>query len=412
MSGARLRVGLLATHPIQYYSPWYRALAREVDLHVFYSHRQTAAGQAAAGYGVAFEWDVPLLDGFTSTFLRNVARRPRVDAFWGCRTPELGGVIRDQRFDAFLVHGWNTCSYWQAITACWRTGTPVLVRGDSTLGTPRAGWWRAVKWPLYRAFIPRFDACLVVGARAREYFTHYGAKPARCFDAPHAVDNAFFANSAATWRSSRAALRQAFGLPEDATVFLFAGRLVDFKRVDVFIDALGRTARRTPAIAGLIVGDGPLRASLEAQASQTGAPVRFAGFLNQRAIGKAYASADALVLPSTADETWGLVVNEAMASGLPAIVSSAIGCAGSLVINGETGEVFPEGDPGALARHLERLTDAPYRERLAERARRHVDDFDVSVAVAGTLRALRAVTGSPRRELVDHAPVRSRGLSR
>jgi hypothetical protein len=60
----RLRVGILVTHPIQYYAPWYRALAAEVDLEVFFSHRQQPKGQADAGFGVAFEWDVPLLDGY------------------------------------------------------------------------------------------------------------------------------------------------------------------------------------------------------------------------------------------------------------------------------------------------------------------------------------------------------------
>jgi glycosyltransferase involved in cell wall biosynthesis len=412
MTGERLRVGLLATHPIQYYSPWYRGLAREVDLHVFYSHRQDAGGQAAAGYGVAFDWDVPLVDGFASTFLRNTAGRPSVDTFWGCRTPDLPGIIRASRFDAFIVHGWATWSYWQAITACWRTGTPVLVRGDSTLGTPRAGWWRALKQPVYRAFIPRFDAYLVVGDRARDYLTHYGADPARCYEAPHAVDNAFFAAAAAELRPMRAHLRHDFDVPDDATVFLSVGRLIDIKRIEVFVAALGRAARTAPRAAGLIVGDGPLKPSLEALARRAGAPVRFAGFLNQGAIGRAYAAADVLVLPSRS-ETWGLVVNEAMASGLPAIVSTGVGCAGSLVRPGETGEIFPEGDVDALADHLTALaTQADVRARLAEGARRHVARFDVPVAVAGTVRALRAVTAGRARPAVSPSSMAHDGVTK
>ena len=122
---------------------------------------------------------------------------------------------------------------------------------------------------------------------------------------------------------------------------------------------------------------------------------------------------DVLVVPSTAHETWGLVVNEAMAAGLPAVVSSAVGCVGSLVLARETGEVFPEGDAGRLASHLAHLAADPgYREQLATRARCHVEHFDVSVAVTGTLRALRAVTAHRHGGLVDAAPVASRGLSR
>src|SRR5262245_11157808 len=96
--GTGLRVGLLATHPIQYYCPWYRELAKRVDLEVFFSHRQSATEQAAAGFGVDFDWDVPLLKGFQSTFLDNAARHPDVNTFWGCHTPGLAGIIRDRRF--------------------------------------------------------------------------------------------------------------------------------------------------------------------------------------------------------------------------------------------------------------------------------------------------------------------------
>ena len=222
MKETRPRVGLLVTHPIQYYSPWYRALSAVVDLEVFYSHKQTARGQAEAGFGVAFEWDVPVTDGFTHTFLRNVSRHPDVNRFSGCDTPEIATIIRDRHYDAFIVHGWATRSYWQAMRACWRTHTPLLVRGDSHLATPRTSWWRSLKTPIYRWFIPKFDAYLTVGTRAREYLLAYGADPSRCFRAPHAVDNAFFASQAAAHRGDRVSLRREFGAAGRAHCHLYA----------------------------------------------------------------------------------------------------------------------------------------------------------------------------------------------
>src|SRR6185295_10890005 len=108
----------------------------------------------------------------------------------------LPEIIRRSGFDAFIVHGWSTWSYWQAIRACWRTNTPVLVRGDSSLLTPRSKWLQVAKFPLYRWFVPKFDACLVVGTSAQEYLVHYGADPRSCFPAPHAVDNDFFSTRA------------------------------------------------------------------------------------------------------------------------------------------------------------------------------------------------------------------------
>ena len=131
------RLAIVTSHPIQYQAPWFRALAQVTDLDVFFCHRQDAAGQAEAGFGVAFDWDVPLLDGYRYHWLTNRSRRPDVSSLFGCDTPEIAGVIRDGGFDACLVCGWYLKSYLQAIQGCWRCGVPVLLRGDSQLGTVR-----------------------------------------------------------------------------------------------------------------------------------------------------------------------------------------------------------------------------------------------------------------------------------
>jgi glycosyltransferase involved in cell wall biosynthesis len=398
MNQPPVRVGVLATHPIQYYAPWYRALAARMDLDVFFSHRQTASEQAAAGFGVAFDWDVPLLDGYRSRFLTNVARSPAVDRFRGCNTPEIGRIIEAGNFNAFIVHGWSTFSYWQAMSACWRTRTPVLVRGDSTLTTPRSWWRAAIKVPIYRWFIPRFDGYLVVGRRAREYVLHYGADPARCFDAPHCVDNTFFASRSDELRDNRTAIRARFGIPQHAVAFLFAGRFIQRKRPATFVRAVAAAAGQAPAVFGLMVGDGPIRGEAEALASEAGAPIRFSGFLNQTDMVAAYAACDALIVPSEW-ETWGLVVNEAMACGLPAIVTSGVACADDLVIPSVTGEVCAVDAVDQLAAQIVRLAgDGAYRATLAVNARRRVDAWSVGAAVDGTVNALNCVA---RRSATD-----------
>jgi glycosyltransferase involved in cell wall biosynthesis len=100
-----------------------------------------------------------------------------------------------------------------------------------------------------------------------------------------------------------------------------------------------------------MVGDGPMRAECECAVREERVPVRFAGFLNQRAVAQAYVAADALVVP-TSEETWGLVVNEAMSCGRGVLVSDGVGCAPDLVEPGSTGFVFPVGDVEALARMM------------------------------------------------------------
>jgi glycosyltransferase involved in cell wall biosynthesis len=91
-----------------------------------------------------------------------------------------------------------------------------------------------------------------------------------------------------------------------------------------------------------------MEAELHAFARKHRLPVEFRGFINQGNMPTVYDEADVLVLPSTAEETWGLVVNEAFACGRPAIVSSEIGSAGDLVVDGKNGRVFSNGSVHGL----------------------------------------------------------------
>ncbi|MEX2399811.1 MAG: hypothetical protein WD423_03500, partial [Rhodothermales bacterium] len=227
-----MKLGILVSHPIQYYAYWFQHLAERFDIEVFYMHRQDAQAQAAAGFGVEFEWDLPLLEGYPHRWLENVAREPSVSTFAGCDTPEIYDIVERGRYDAFLIFGWNRKSALQAVRACKRSGVPVFMRGDSQLETQRSPLLTAVKYPAYRAGLPRIDAHLYVGTRNRAYLEHYGVSEERLFHAPHFVNNDFFAREAdAARRDGRArALRAEHGIPEDAFVALFVGKFIDKKR--------------------------------------------------------------------------------------------------------------------------------------------------------------------------------------
>ena len=378
-----LRLGILATHPIQYYSPLYRRLAAEpgVEVQVYFAHRPTAEEQGV-GFGVAFQWDTDLLGGYEHRFLHNVAERPRLDHFTGCDTPEIATIVRRERFDAFLVMGWHARSYWQAMFACWRTGTPVLVRSDSQLPTDRSAWKRAVKRALYPQFLGRCAAGLAVGSRSAEYLRYYGAR--RVVRSPHFVDNELFAREAA--RADSTASRARWGIPPEAFVVLFAGKLVTKKRPLDVVRAVARAGR--PDVRLLVAGDGELREAVRAEAASLGVTLHLAGFLNQSEIPAAYAAADALALPSDERETWGLVVNEAMASGRPAIVSRAAGCAPDLVLDGRTGYSHEAGDIEALAAAIAAMANDPDgAARMGATAMRHIEDYSVDRAAGGVLAA-------------------------
>jgi glycosyltransferase involved in cell wall biosynthesis len=386
------RVAAVASHPIQYQTPWYRELAKVVDLEVLFCHRQDAAGQAAAGYGVAFDWDVPLLDGYAFRWLENVSGSPDVGRFAGCDTPGIAEVLATGRFDACIVNGWYLKSYLQAVHASRRLGMRVLMRGDSHLRTPRSPFISTVKYLPYRWFLNRIDAHLYVGQANLDYLKTYGVPDSRLFFVPHFVDNVFFAERAkrAVAGGEACAFRRLLGVPEGAVVFLFVGRFVPKKHPLDFVRACAAAARRAARpLWGVMVGDGPMRPEVEGLARSLEAPVRFAGFRNQSELPACYAAADVLVLPSDGGETWGLVVNEAMACGVPAIVTREAGCSDDLIDEARTGFTYPAGDLEQLVDCMMRYLDGDTSAMRCQ-AGQKIAGYTVERAVDGTLRALAA----------------------
>ena len=378
-----MRLGILTSHPIQYQAPWFRALARKVEVEVFFAHRQAAGEQS--DFGVAFEWDVDLLSGYPHRFLRNVAARPGVNHFSGCDTPEVAQLIRGGGFSAFVVSGWYLKSYWQAVRACRRAGVPVLVRGDSHLLTLRSPCKRLFKEITHRWLVRQFDGFMVVGKRNRDYLRHYGVPATRLFDSPHFVDNAWFSARAAQARPHRAVQRAAWGATANTLVALFVGKFIATKRPADLLLALRHLgdAGRPAEVLAVFVGLGELEPQLRAQAVQVGVRAQFVGFKNQTELPACYVGADVLVLPS-GGETWGLVVNEAMACGLPAIVSDAVGCAPDLVVEGQTGFSFPVGDTEALADRLRRFaTLLAEGHDFGPALRAKLSRYSLEAAVAG-----------------------------
>ena len=387
-----IRLGAVFSHPIQYNSPLFRELANRdgVDLTVCYCYRPSAQ-QQGAGFGISFQWDLDLLSGYKHLWLKNRSHHPSGQSFLGCNTPEIARRVLRGEFDVVWVQGWNVLSMWQAIVACWAARIPLMIRAENHLHVTMPFWKKVVKSLLFPLFIRRFSICLAIGNWSEEYYRRYGARA--IVEAPYCVDNRLFARQAAEERVRRVEHRQGWGIPAEAVVFLFAGKFELKKRPMDLLQALHQMSDvERPKVWLLMVGDGALRSICEAYAAEHRLPVTFTGFLNQGKIPAAYAAADCLVLPSDGRETWGLVVNEAMASGIPAIVSDQVGCGPDLVLDGVTGWRFPLGDTYALSECITRLArDKPLLETMKERAVSQVAEYSIERAVDGICRALDAV---------------------
>jgi glycosyltransferase involved in cell wall biosynthesis len=388
--GARTmkRVALMMTHPTQYHSPWFRALAArpELSIHVYYGSAPTAS-QQGEGFGKNFEWDMPLLEGYPHSFLRNAGTGSLKD-FGGIDTPDIGAVVSEGRYDAWIINGWRTRSEWRTIEACWKAKVPMFIRGDSTLITPRPFARKLAKHFLYKRWMKRFSCYLTVGTLNEQYYEHYGADRSRFIPVRHFVDNEWFSEQAALNRASPSGVLAGQHVDPKSLVVLFAGKFIVEKQPLDVIRAIEKTHAAGTGVHLVMVGDGPLRKQCESFCIDRKLPVTFAGFMNQKSMPAAYAAADLLVMPSVS-ETWGLVVNEAMASGLPAVVSDKVGCWPDLVIPGVTGEVYPAGDTDALAAKISNYAqDRSLVAQHGEAAQAHIRNYSLHDAVENTVVAV------------------------
>lgn len=380
-----LRVTLFTTHPIQTQVPWFRALHQHPDvaLTVYYEHIPEPAEQGR-GFDVPFTWDIPLLEGYDWQ-----VRPERLSSTWQY-LPVLRSTLQKHTPDVAIVAGWQH-PFLRAATlqARWH-GVPVLGRGDSNALKPRSPLIQL----LHRFYLQLFDGFLVVGKANERFYKMHGVSRRRLYAAPASVDNARFAQACRALTPRQDTLREEYRVPPEAFCVLFAGKFIEKKRpLDVLrAVALAQHTSSRPLHA-LMVGDGRLLASARELADQQAIPATFTGFLNQTEISEAYTMADVLVLPSDYDETWGLVVNEAMVCGTPAILSDRVGSAEDLIIPGVTGYTVPFADVEALARRVQQLAAHPTQHaRMAEAAREHIQrGYSIEVTTEGTLHALHAL---------------------
>jgi glycosyltransferase involved in cell wall biosynthesis len=388
-----MRVAVVSTHPIQYHTPWFQNLASQVDLKVYYGLLPDQQ-QQGVGFGQAFAWDIPLLEGYDWQLIPNKRKAPRLNGLFRSSTPAIYSLLAKAKPDVLIITGWQSLPLLQALWAAIRLGIPRMVRGDSNALRPRPASVRA----LHRLLLPRFNAFLSTGKLNRQFYVNYGIDAERIFPAPHFVDNDRFAQQARESLSERDSLRAGWKIADGATCFLFAGKLEPKKRVMDLLAAIQRARMNGASVHLLVTGAGELMDQASDFSQIHNLPVTLTGFLNQTEITHAYAAADCLVLTSDYGETWGLVVNEAMACGLPAIVSDRVGCGPDLVEEGVTGGIFPCGDVNALARKLQEFASDPERlAQMGERARQRIKAYSVESAVAGTIKAIEHLTGRSRR---------------
>jgi glycosyltransferase involved in cell wall biosynthesis len=233
------------------------------------------------------------------------------------------------------------------------------------------------------------DHFIYIGQRSRAHYERLGIGEESLSFSPYSVNTDVFSESEKGREEVRKKTRRDMGV-EDQFVVLFVGKISERKGVDLIIEAAGRLDKRErEEITILFVGEGAMEDELRRGAQQRGVDTHFAGFQQQSRLSRFYHAADAFVLPSRRGETWGLVVNEALHHGVPAIVSDQVGCAPDLIDEGTTGEVFRSEDVKGLQREMVKVKSQYDRgKEMRERIRNRAEEYSLEESAKGVVTAL------------------------
>jgi len=383
-----VRIVMLVSHPIQYYVPIYRTMAATpgIELIVLYLCRAGIEKSYDPGFGKEIAWDIPLLDGYSHHFLSEHSDSGGINM-------RVLKAIRDIKPDVLISHGYDKPTNMLAIVGARLMGIPVLIRSDTRLTdiNLNPGY---IKDKIKRFLFNLASGFIAIGTKNREFYKWNGVPDDKIYFAPFSVNNNFFYVDDSRRQLTRTETRNKMGIAHDACVVLSACKLIPIKRVQDAILAIAKIANSQPRVRLLLVGSGEMEHELRALAHELGLAdiVLFAGFLNQSEMPSVYAASDMFVLASEV-EPWGLAVNEAMAGGLPCIVSDQVGCAVDLVDGKGTGVVYPCGNIDLLAQAIDGYVSNPNQlKEAANRAGELIKHWDNDVCANKIYTACESVT--------------------
>ncbi len=334
---SKISLCVVTPQPTPYRDPFWNTVAEQpgVELDVFYCYAK----------GDDRPWEIDWPFKFHAEVLPGRAWLGPHNGYWN---PSILKKLRAKRYDAIILGGYN---HFTMLAAAWyarRNAIPYYLMSEVYLRQPRSRLAKVLKKPLLYWLLGHAAGGLPTGSLAKEYLMFYGVAEDRICFVPNAPDITGLKSTAKNyWPTPKPEIRRSLGLDPVPTV-LFVGRLLALKNVDKLISAF-REVVATMSAQLVIIGSGPEEANLRslAETSLAAGQILFKGFVGPRDLPRWYCAADVFVLPSY-DETWGVVVLEALACGCPAVVSDMVGSGPDVINSPEVGTIVPANDVPAL----------------------------------------------------------------
>ena len=371
------RVAIIAPTCFYYQAPLFRALAanERIDLIVYFCSDEGSSGEDVKSvYGNGQNWGVEdqLFDGYRSKLLKNHSPQGSyLKSLIGLANFGVWNELSRERPDAVGIMSWMNPTWWLTFLACLRFKIPVLFMTDANFYAEEfTNTWKSwiKRYILGKFLFPLSAGFLYAGTANRLLYTSHGVQNEKLVPFAYSWGYQQLIERSEELRDRKLELRKKHGVPEDASIVLYCGRLSSEKASMELLKAYQLVSHPKKAL--VLVGDGSLRSQMQDFIDLHGLEsVYFMGFQNRNDLGDFYALADILVLPSNR-ETWGLVVNEALSFSLPVVVSDQVGAGVDLVIHDQNGYIFPAGEIPALADQISKLLGLSDqdREKMGEKS--------------------------------------------
>ena len=260
-----------------------------------------------------------------------------------------------RNYKIIIIGGYDSITNYLAFILSKLRRTPIILWSGSTKN--EISFIRKLSLPLVKLIVKYSDAYIAYGNRAKDYLVSLGAEPQKIFKAYNTVDTEYFKKENLKYKHKKNKLKAGLGI-KNKLVIGYVGQLNPRKNVEFLISAYSKLKSNLD-VALVIVGDGSLRGELELVCkSKRIKDVFFVGFKQKGELPRYYALFDLFVLPSKT-EVWGLVLNEAMASGLPVVTNHKVGGSEDLIKNGLNGFVVKSGELNQLCQAMKRILSNP-----------------------------------------------------
>ena len=343
------KIGIFTTHPIQYQVPLFKSLKRvkNIDTHIFYASNHGMKPKMDKGFNKKFAWDIDLVSGYKYKFIGS--NKNDVNNFF-LNSNKIKKEILQGKFNAIIVFGWNNIYYLKSIFYSFFNSKKLILRAENNFLKKENNLKKLLKKIFFFLFFKFFDYFLYIGKRNYKFYRLNGVPKKKLLSAPYFVDNNFFKPKNKTLNIKT----------NKEIVFIFSGKFIDRKKPMDILKALNSPILKKYSYKFIFLGDGKLKKKCIKFCKKNNLTnVLFLGFVNQKQISKYYNLSDVIVMPSEY-ETWGLSINEAMASGCACLVSKETGCNEDLIkIKGknQNGLIFDCGNIKSLTLKIKYFLD-------------------------------------------------------